>query len=69
MKLTSISREILRYRREVRKLEKAGYERVELYRNWIQGPEIISAVIIGPDRQSIWWKKEMPPIANQRELG
>jgi hypothetical protein len=63
MKLTPVSREILQYRRAVRKLTKDGYEEVgegggklwELYRGW-RYDHVITDVVIGPDRRALFIK-------------
>jgi hypothetical protein len=63
MKLTQASRDILQYRRSVRKLTNDGYEEIgegggklwELYRGW-RHDHVITDVVIGPDRKALFIK-------------
>lgn len=61
MKLTWLTRDILRYRRRKRELEANGYRHLELYRNQPDYDEIITDVVIMPDGRSLFWKKEKAP--------
>jgi hypothetical protein len=57
MKMTAEVSRILAYRRAVRKLKKQDFENVELYRNRPAWNKVITDVVIGPDKTTLWWKQ------------
>jgi len=67
MKVTQLTRDVLDYRREVKRLEDAGFKQArepfwELSRGALWD-HVIAEVVIGPDRKSLWCRLEKDPNA------
>lgn len=69
MKVTELTKNALKYRREVKRLEAEGFRKAaepfwELHRGALWD-HVITEVVIGPDRKSIWCKLEKDPDAQR----
>lgn len=69
MKVTQFTTDALNYSREVKRLQQEGYRQSaepfwEIHRGALWD-HVITDVVIGPDRKSLWCKLEKDPGANR----